>query len=126
MSTAAASPAAAAAASAAEAPQAAEQADCGADGADSADVILQYVVLRRDLWAELSWPLGSIVAQASSHAADHSYAMRLMLTSGATLRCSLVVYKETSLVHNATACPHGHGFRACRRTMYAHFLMHAH
>mmetsp|Transcript_31063 Transcript_31063/g.73840 ORF Transcript_31063/g.73840 Transcript_31063/m.73840 type:complete len:198 (-) Transcript_31063:83-676(-) len=26
--------------------------------------IIQYVVLRRDLWTELSWPLGSIVAQA--------------------------------------------------------------
>lgn len=32
------------------------------------DVMLQYVVLRRDLWKELKWPLGSIVAQAC-HAA---------------------------------------------------------
>lgn len=27
------------------------------------DVLLQYVVLRRDLWTEQGWPLGSVVAQ---------------------------------------------------------------
>ena len=27
------------------------------------DVVLQYVVLRRDLWTEQAWPLGSVVAQ---------------------------------------------------------------
>ena len=27
------------------------------------DPIVQYVILRRDLWTELGWPLGSIVAQ---------------------------------------------------------------
>ena len=32
------------------------------------DVVVQYVVLRRDLWKELDWPLGSVVAQAC-HAA---------------------------------------------------------
>ena len=32
------------------------------------DVLLQYVILRRDLWKELQWPLGSIVAQGC-HAA---------------------------------------------------------
>ena len=32
------------------------------------DTLLQYVVLRRDLWAELEWPLGSVVAQGC-HAA---------------------------------------------------------
>lgn len=32
------------------------------------DSLVQYVVLRRDLWVELGWPLGSIVAQAC-HAA---------------------------------------------------------
>ncbi|EFN56316.1 hypothetical protein CHLNCDRAFT_14905, partial [Chlorella variabilis] len=30
--------------------------------------LLQYVVLRRDLWTELDWPLGSLVAQGC-HAA---------------------------------------------------------
>ena len=38
------------------------------DGTTSAggppeDVILQYIVLRRDLWTEHDWPLGSVVAQ---------------------------------------------------------------
>jgi hypothetical protein len=28
------------------------------------DVLLQYVVMRRDLWTDLGWPLGSVVAQA--------------------------------------------------------------
>ena len=28
------------------------------------EVIVQYVVLRSDLWKDLSWPLGSVVAQA--------------------------------------------------------------
>ena len=37
-----------------------------ASGAD--EVILQYVILRRDLWREQEWPLGSVVAQAC-HAA---------------------------------------------------------
>jgi hypothetical protein len=32
------------------------------------DTLLQYVVLRRDLWTELEWPLGSVVAQGC-HAA---------------------------------------------------------
>lgn len=28
------------------------------------DPIVQYVVLRKDLWTEKGWPLGSVVAQA--------------------------------------------------------------
>jgi hypothetical protein len=28
------------------------------------DVLIQYVVLRSDLWKDLGWPLGSLVAQA--------------------------------------------------------------
>lgn len=32
------------------------------DGAP--DPLVQYVVLRRDLWTDLGWPLGSVVAQA--------------------------------------------------------------
>lgn len=32
------------------------------------DVLIQYVVLRKDLWTKLHWPLGSIVAQGC-HAA---------------------------------------------------------
>lgn len=32
------------------------------------EVLLQYIVLRRDLWTELGWPLGSVVAQGA-HAA---------------------------------------------------------
>jgi len=27
------------------------------------DPLVQYIVIRKDLWTELSWPLGSIVAQ---------------------------------------------------------------
>lgn len=37
-------------------------------GSTPADPLLQYVVLRRDLWAELGWPLGSVIAQGC-HAA---------------------------------------------------------
>ena len=36
--------------------------------AEQAAVLVQYVVLRADLWKGLSWPLGSIIAQAC-HAA---------------------------------------------------------
>jgi hypothetical protein len=45
----------------------------GATGADqaasnaarpAADPIVQWVVLRRDLWQDLGWPLGAVVAQA--------------------------------------------------------------
>eukprot|EP00192_Tetraselmis_astigmatica_P017163 CAMPEP_0117648528 /NCGR_PEP_ID=MMETSP0804-20121206/455_1 /TAXON_ID=1074897 /ORGANISM="Tetraselmis astigmatica, Strain CCMP880" /LENGTH=136 /DNA_ID=CAMNT_0005454141 /DNA_START=242 /DNA_END=652 /DNA_ORIENTATION=- len=36
------------------------------DGSPAASdsVVVQYVVLRRDLWGEMGWPLGSVVAQA--------------------------------------------------------------
>ena len=42
----------------------------GSDGGcdSSEDTLLQYIVLRRDLWTELDWPLGSVVAQGC-HAA---------------------------------------------------------
>ena len=30
----------------------------------SDDPVVQYVVVRRDLWTEQNWPLGSIIAQA--------------------------------------------------------------
>ena len=30
----------------------------------SEDPVVQYVVVRRDLWTEQNWPLGSIIAQA--------------------------------------------------------------
>lgn len=36
--------------------------------ADSEDTILQYIVLRRDLWRDEGWPLGPLVAQGC-HAA---------------------------------------------------------
>lgn len=31
---------------------------------DRDSVLLQYVILRKDLWTDMKWPLGSIVAQA--------------------------------------------------------------
>lgn len=34
------------------------------DAREAAPITVQYVVLRKDLWAEKGWPLGSIVAQA--------------------------------------------------------------
>lgn len=36
----------------------------GSDLSQPAQNIVQYVVLRKDLWIEQSWPLGSVVAQA--------------------------------------------------------------
>ncbi|KAL4448558.1 hypothetical protein ABPG75_005777 [Micractinium tetrahymenae] len=60
--------AAAAAGSGAPPPAAADPSSTGGGGAAPADPLLQYVVLRRDLWAELDWPLGSVVAQGC-HAA---------------------------------------------------------
>ena len=50
-----------------EAPPAAAAADAPA-ASGSSDPLLQYVILRRDLWGELEWPLGSVVAQGC-HAA---------------------------------------------------------
>jgi len=38
------------------------------EGAKENDVFMQYIVLRKDLWKDLKWPLGSVVAQAC-HAA---------------------------------------------------------
>ena len=48
---------------------AAAPASGAADAAPAApEPVLQYVILRRDLWKELKWPLGSVVAQGC-HAA---------------------------------------------------------
>ena len=41
---------------------------CPQGPACAGNPLVQYVVLRRDLWADLDWPLGSVVAQAC-HAA---------------------------------------------------------
>jgi hypothetical protein len=41
----------------------APQASATDDGTTITDPIVQYVVLRRDLWREHQWPLGSVVAQ---------------------------------------------------------------
>jgi len=49
----------------------ASMSEVGAEPADTSkqqDTIVQYVVLRRDLYDSLKWPLGSVVAQAC-HAA---------------------------------------------------------
>lgn len=35
-----------------------------AAGDDANDPIVQYIVLRRDLWSEQGWPLGPLIAQA--------------------------------------------------------------
>lgn len=50
------------------APAAAAAEDASSGSAPPADPLLQYVILRRDLWTELDWPLGSVVAQGC-HAA---------------------------------------------------------
>ena len=49
-------------------PAAAAAGGSGNGGSSPDDPLLQYVVLRRDLWTELEWPLGSVVAQGC-HAA---------------------------------------------------------
>eukprot|EP00798_Chlamydomonas_sp_ICE-L_P014669 gene14668-20704_t len=49
----------------AQAPEAGAEASGGGGGAEAPpDPIVQYVLLRRDLWQEQGWPLGSVVAQA--------------------------------------------------------------
>lgn len=53
---------------AAAAPDGQAAAAAAAAGGSHDDPLLQYVVLRRDLWTELDWPLGSVVAQGC-HAA---------------------------------------------------------
>jgi hypothetical protein len=35
-----------------------------AAAAAPSDPVLQYVILRKDLWTDMKWPLGSVVAQA--------------------------------------------------------------
>ncbi len=47
---------------------AAAQASSAAEVQQPQDPIIQYVVLRTDLWMDLGWPLGSVAAQAA-HAA---------------------------------------------------------
>ena len=58
-----------AAAAAAGEPAASDPPAGGSGGGGAApDPLLQYVVLRRDLWTDMEWPLGSVVAQCC-HAA---------------------------------------------------------
>lgn len=42
-----------------------EHAEAGSQTAASTreDVLVQYVILRKDLWAVQKWPLGSVIAQ---------------------------------------------------------------
>ena len=56
------------AAAAAAAAGASDEAPSPPSAAASADPLMQYVVLRSDLWKERGWPLGSLAAQAA-HAA---------------------------------------------------------
>ena len=104
----AASPASAAAAASAELPQADEQTGTGVGGARSEDVILQYVVLRRDLWTELSWPLGSVVAQASVPAAQAMYYAVDMRKSAAAPTVSCRASARTGFSD--------HSIKACRQS----------
>ncbi|KAL8425382.1 hypothetical protein Efla_003610 [Eimeria flavescens] len=62
--------------------------------AEDSEPLIQYVVLRRDLKTDLSWPLGAVVAQAC-HAAvaalgsaieDHSAVARQYLADGCNMR----------------------------------------
>ncbi len=56
-------------------PAAAAPDGASAQSSPPEDVLLQYVVLRRDLWTEQGWPLGSIVAQVeTSHVAFRTLA----------------------------------------------------
>lgn len=41
-----------------------EPAQATSSGNEGDDPIVQYIVLRRDLWAEQGWPLGPLIAQA--------------------------------------------------------------
>lgn len=41
-----------------------EPAPATSSGNQGDDPIVQYIVLRRDLWAEQGWPLGPLIAQA--------------------------------------------------------------
>lgn len=41
-----------------------EDAAAKPDQPEPEDILVQYLVLRRDLWRELDWPLGSVIAQA--------------------------------------------------------------
>lgn len=51
---------------AAAAPAGASEAPAAAPGSSNSpeDPIVQYIVLRRDLWADQGWPLGPLIAQA--------------------------------------------------------------
>lgn len=43
----------------------------------AADVCVQYVVLRRDLWRDLGWPLGSVIAQVQRPKIPHANGIHL-------------------------------------------------
>lgn len=68
------------------------------------DVLLQYVVLRRDLWTEQGWPLGSIVAQVeTSHEVFRALACGFSLCSVRTnsieIACHLPLHVFCRLLH---------------------------
>lgn len=69
------SDAAAVAGAPADGAQTATQALSGGGAQLQQDFLVQYVVVRKDLWTSLGWPLGSVVAQAchASSAAIWTY-----------------------------------------------------
>ena len=68
------------------------------------DVLTQYIILRRDLWREKAWPLGSIAAQVA-HASVA--ALETFKTNEDSIK---YVAKEKTLVHDES------GFRGERRS----------
>lgn len=63
--------------------------------------LVQYVVLRRDLWSALKWPLGSIVAQAC-HAA--TAALHAGVVSGDAATATYCSEANIDSMHKVSVC----------------------
>lgn len=68
-------------------------------------MLVQYVVLRADLWKDINWPLGSIVAQACHAATAALWESREEPSS--QQYCSPAQLNHMHKVMNYTHCPLG-------------------
>lgn len=67
-----------------------------AAAAAAADPVVQYVVLRKDLWAEQKWPLGSLVAQAC-----HASTAAMWLYKDDTVTAAYLAPENVDHMHKA-------------------------
>ena len=75
-----------------------DKSQCQTDAPAAAEDLVQYIVLRKDLWNSLNWPLGSIVAQAC-----HASTAALWLSKGSDATTTYCAPDKLDHMHKVSA-----------------------